>query len=127
MFNIALQASIFDLLSSSLSAQVYDDPPKTPAYPYVVVGDDSAAPFDTDTSVGGDIIATVHVWDNYDGKKRIKQLMDDIYNAMNRVNFPVAGYNKLDCMFDSSDVFFDKDGKTRHGVISFRILLDEGS
>jgi hypothetical protein len=125
-FSNDIQKTIYDkLVSASLGVSVYGDPPKNATYPYVVVGDDSFAPFDTDTSTGFDAIATIHVWDNYSGYKRVKNIAGDIYEALSRANLSVTGYTVLDCMFDSSDYFLDTDGKTRHGVISFRLLIDE--
>ena len=124
-FSLDLQKGIYDQLTAEISAPVFDDPSKKQSYPYVVVGDDSAIAFDTDTSIGRDIISTIHVWDDYNGYARIKGIIDDIDIAMNRVLFSVPNNHLIDCEFDSSDVFFEPDGKTRHGVITFRILLDE--
>lgn len=125
-FSADTQKAIYDaLILASLGVPVYGDPQKDASYPYIVVGDDSFAPFDTDTSTGFDAIATIHVWDNYKGYKRIKNISGDVYAALNRANLSITGYTVLDCMFDSSDYFLDTDGKTRHGVISFRLLIDE--
>jgi hypothetical protein len=129
-FNLELQKGIYSALSGNVifngqPVPVYDSPPKNQSYPYIVIGDDILTPFDTDTSVGAEVIAPVYIWDNYRGYKRIKSIADDVYSLLNRQAVTVTGYNVLDCMFDSGDYFLDSDGKTRRGVISFKLLLDE--
>lgn len=124
-FETQLQTTIFAQLDGNISGEVYDDPPKRASYPYAVIGDDSFIPFDTDTTVGRDVIASIHIWDNYNGKKRIKEIMGEIDSILNRANLAITGYHSINCVFDSSDVFLEPDGKTRHGVITFRLLIDE--
>lgn len=124
-FETALQTAIFGVLNGNVSVGVFDCPQKEPTYPYVIIGDDSFIPFDTDTTVGRDVIASIHIWDNYNGKKRIKSVMGEIDALLNRANFNVTGYHLINCVFDSSDQFLEPDGKTYHGVLTYRILLDE--
>ena len=124
-FDLALQTAIFSQLSGNISCEVYDSPPKLPVYPYVIIGDDSFIPFDTDSTVGRDLIASIHIWDNYAGKKRIKQISGEIQALINRASFPVVGFHLINCVFDSSDYFLDADGKTYHSILTFRLLLDE--
>lgn len=123
--DIALQSSIYTLLNGNIGCDVYDSPPKVPQYPYVIIGDDSFIPFDTDNTVGRDIIASIHLWDNYAGKKRIKTIAGEIDALMNRAEFPIAGFHLINCFFDGSDYFLDSDGKTYHGILTFRLLVDE--
>ena len=124
-FETALQTAVFSALDGNITADVYDDPPKQCDYPYVVIGDDSFIEFDTDTTVGRNVIASMHIWDNYNGKKRIKQAMGEIDAILNRANLTITGYDSINCVFDSSDIFLERDGKTRHGVITYRLLIDE--
>ena len=124
-FDLSLQQAIYNQLNNVISCSVYDSPPKTPAYPYVVIGDDSSIEFDTDNTIGREFISTIHVFDNYAGKKRIKNIFGEIDSALNRVNFIVPSKHLINCNFDSTDIFLDSDGKTFHGVISFKILIDE--
>ncbi len=124
-FESALQAAIFTQLNGVISCAVYDSPAKKPAYPYAVIGDDSFIEFDTGDTVGREVISTIHIFDNYDGKKRIKEIFGEIDAALNRANFAVSGKDLINCVFEGSDIFLDADGKTFHGIINFKILLDE--
>jgi hypothetical protein len=124
-FEAELQKTMFSVLDGNVSAGVYDDPPKRPSYPYLIIGDDSFIPFDTDDTVGRDVIASVHIWDNYDGKKRIKEVMGEVDQILNRAELSIIGYDSINCVFDSSDQFLEPDGKTRHGVLTYRLLIDE--
>lgn len=125
-FEQAIQAAFFSALDGEISCQVYDCPPKNAVYPYVVIGDDSLADFGTVSTIGRETISTVHVFDNNPGKKRIKQIMGDIDEILDRAQLSHAGFHFIECSFDSSDTFLDSDGKTYHGVISFRLLIDRG-
>jgi hypothetical protein len=125
-FETAVQEAIVLALTDNIGCQVYDSPPKTAAYPYAIVGDDAFIEFDTNTTVGRECITTVHVFDNYNGKKRIKQIIGEIDNLLNRATLTAIGFHFIDCVFDSSDIFLDSDGKTYHGVILFRLLIDRG-
>lgn len=124
-FELSIQQAIFTQLDGNISASVVDDASKKQRYPYCVIGDDSYIEFDTDTTIGRDGIISVHIWDNYNGYSRIKQLFGEIDGILNRANFAVTGYDLINCVFDSSDVFLEPDGKTRHGVLTYRILIDE--
>ena len=125
-FHSELQKAVYARLNTGLTTPVYDSPPQDAAFPYVTIGDTAHAPFDTDNSVGSEVLMSVHVWDNYNGNKRILGLLDEIYSLLNRQPLAVTGYNVLDVMYDASPApFLDADGKTRHGVSTFRLLLDE--
>ena len=123
-FDLDVQTAIFTQLSG-LPTAVYDSPPTSAAYPYIVIGNDTSIPFDTDDTVGRDFIVNIHIWDNYNGYKRIKEIFGQIDDILNRGNFAVPNHDLIDCIFDSSDFFFDSDGKTRHAVVSYRLLIDE--
>ena len=124
-FSLKLQKAIYDKLSADLSVPVYDCPQQNDAYPYVNVGDDIFTEDGTNTTNGMLVISTIHVWDNFRGYSRIKGIIDQVYSSLNRVNFAIQDLHLIDCIFDSSDFFLDSDGKTRHGIITFKILLDE--
>lgn len=135
-FETALQAAIYDLLSadtaiSSLVAGVYDDVPQgsdtgsSADFPYITIGEAVHTAWDTDTSRGDDASITVHVWSRYPGRAETKQIQGAIYDALHRSNLAVTGYATVGVDWEQSESFLDTDGETRHGVQTFRILLDE--
>ena len=121
-------------LTGTTPARVYDHVPSDvwPAdgettnaaafKPYVVVGDDTAGPFDTMTEDGAESILTIHTWSRYRGRKETKQIMSAVTDALDDVSLSVTGHTLVLLLFEFSSTFLDPDGLTRHGVQRFRAL-----
>lgn len=124
-----LAASVID--GDTANKAVYDAPPQVSApesstpFPYVVVGDDTAVPWDTDSNSGQETTITIHSFSRYVGKKEIKQIQDAIYNALQDKALTVTGHTAVLCYFDGSESFDEPDGVTRHGVSRFRIITEK--
>lgn len=131
-FQSPLQIAVYQRLSGFTGLPtVYDHVPQqadsgsNAPFPYIVIGDDTHLPFDTDDSSGAESTITVHTWSRSEGRIETKQIQDGIYEALHRHDLDVSGYNIVTMDFESSESFMDPDNETRHGVSSFRILLDE--
>lgn len=124
MKQLEIQTAVYNRLTSQLSEPVYDDVPQDPVFPYVVIGDDTSIPFDTDTELGEEATLTLHVWSRYDGRAEVKRIMSDIYDALHRHALAVTDTDTVDCMFEFSETMLDPDMETRHGVMRFRLLLE---
>jgi len=123
MMQSAIQAAIFARLST-LSTPVFDHVPQGTAFPYIVIGDDTSIPWDTDTSLGTETTCTIHVWSRERGRKQVKAIMDAVYASLNRASFAIAGGVLIECIYEFSESFMDPDGLTRHGVMRFRLTVD---
>lgn len=126
-FEEALQEAVYERLSNyPAMPPVYDDVPTNAPKHYVVLGEDTHVPYDTDDSVGSESTITIHQWSKaYRGKKEVKATQGLIYEALNRHELVVEGYHTVTLEFEYSDAVLDPDGLTRHGVIRFRALLEE--
>lgn len=130
-FETALQTAIFTRLDGQLSTPVYDNVPQqadtATGFPYVTVGDDTINEWDTDGFLGADCTIQVHVWSRKDGRKETKEIQGNIYNALHRKESTLSavGYRFVGIDFVSSDSFLDADGETRHGVQTFRVIIEE--
>lgn len=102
----------------------FDDSGNNANFPYVTIGEDNVNEFDTDTELGSDATVTIHTWSRARGRKETKQIQGAVYDALHRQSLTVAGFNFVDCHWQSSTSFLDSDGKTRHGVQTFRMLID---
>ena len=129
-----LQTAVFNRLTSvSLSATVFDDVPGLPEgkpdedFPYVVIGEDTSGAWDTDDQEGGRCTIQLHVWSRYEGKKEAKAILGEIDDALHRQaeNLTSTGFRYVDCLFEFSQVFDQPDGKTRHGVCRYRVLIEK--
>jgi hypothetical protein len=124
MNQLQIQAAIFSTLKTALNIPVYDNVPQKSSYPYVVIGDDTSIPYDTDNSVGSESTLTIHVWSQYRGKMQVKEILQEIYDTLNRADIAVADCHLVECFAEFQETFLESDGLTRHGVIRFRITVE---
>lgn len=132
-FLLPAQAAIYArLVADVTSATVYDDVPDQPdgmpddAFPYIVIGEDTAQDWDTDDTLGSQVNCTIHVWSIYQGKKEVKEIMGEIYNSLHRneSNFSAAGYRFVDSLLQFSEVIDEDDGATRHGICRYLVTIE---
>lgn len=102
-----------------------NNPEDTARFPYLVIGDDTAAPFDTDDVDGEETTVTIHIWDRRRGRKRAKQVRDAVYNALHGTQLEPSGQHSVLCFFDFSESIPDPDPLSQHVVIRFRIVTQE--
>lgn len=133
----AVQAAIYAALTGSAPLMaavkaVYDNVPQLDEreladsdFPFVVIGEDDIEGDDTDTSLGFQIEAEIHVWSRYRGRKEAKDIQGLVYDALHRQTLTVAGFAFVDCVFEESRTVLDPDGKTRHGISIFRVMISE--
>ncbi len=135
-FEIAIQQSIYNTLTANVPVasaviSINDDVDQpidsgsADDFPYIVIGDDSVVEWDTDTELGADATIVIHTWSRQRGKKETKEIQGLIYNALHRANLTVTGYTLVGIDWIDSQTFLDGDGKTRHGVQTFRITIDQ--
>lgn len=129
-----VQSAVYARLAAQVSsATTYDDVPDLPDgmpdsdFPYIVIGEDVANPWDTDDQLANTVLITLHVFSRYQGKKECKEIMADIYTALNRqaANLSATGYRFVDCLYDFGEVIDEDDGATRHGVCRYKILIEK--
>ncbi len=120
--NIALKADSTLQTFIGSPARVFDRTPQDSAFPYVVIGEATAAAFDTKTEDGMEQTLTIHSWSRHDGKKEVKQIMGAIVDALDDVALTVTGHDLVYLRFEFSDVSMDPDGQTQHGVQRFRCI-----
>lgn len=119
-----IQQAVFDELSE-LDYPVYDHVPQVSAFPYIVIGDDTSIAFDTDESVGSESTLTIHVWSQYRGKMQVKEILQEIYDKLNRADIAVSGCHLVECVAEFQETYLESDGLTRHGVIRFRLIVED--
>lgn len=130
-FETVTQQAIFTALNGNITATVYDDVPILPNgqpltnFPYVVIGNDTFVPWDTDDTVGGEMTITLHIWSRAAGFKECKAIMGEIYAILHRAQLTVTGYNLVDCLCEFSETMTDADGETRHGVARYRLTIQD--
>lgn len=131
-FRSIARTLIYNALDGNVAGvTIYDHVPFEPEgspdanFPYASIGDAEAEPWDNDSTLGAYVNTTVHVWSRYKGRKEVDEALDAIYGLLHRASLSAAGYKIVDCLFQFSDVFVEEDGQTRHGVVRFRLTIQE--
>ena len=122
-----IQKAIFQRLNSSPGSgyTVYDDVPEDAEFPYIVVGDGSSIPFDTKDTNGSEASVVVHSWSRFDGREEVKQIMGEIYDLLHEAEFGVQGHDTILCLVEFQETFLEPDGRTRHGIQRFNLIITE--
>lgn len=130
-FENETQKAVYAALTSnselmSLISDVYDFVDQNLEYPYLTIGESSDSEYDTFYEVGRDSLFSVHVWSNGRGTKEAYNILDKVYESLNRVKLVGdGGLNFINCSYESGDMFRDDGGMIWHGVQQYRILLEE--
>jgi hypothetical protein len=125
MKDLQIQKAVYTALVAALDVPVFDNVPQNSPYPYVVVGDDTAVPWDTDDSLGTEATVTVHAWSQYRGRAEAKELLQQIYTALHRQDIAVENAVTIESIAEFQQTIVESDGLTRHGIIRFRITVDQ--
>ncbi len=121
-------AAIFQQLSANVSFNVYDHIPKdveNNKYPYIKLG-----PIDTnnnDVDEKGGFIANFNVvgFSQYRGIKEINNIADEVYNALQRFDFPdTANYGVSGITESFRRIAVQEDGLTRNSVQQYEIIFE---
>lgn len=130
-----IQSQIYSKLSTTPAVNdsvtgIYDDVPQSAKseessdFPFIVIGDDDYLNWDTDTEVGWQSDFRVHIWSRYGGKKELLEIANAVHNALNRTSITTDSYHVLDVNHVSFNSFVEPDGRTRHGVIQFKLYFE---
>lgn len=126
MIGAQLQKAIADALKGAniAAGRIYDTVPDNPTFPYVTIGDEQVIDDGNSCSEGWEIFADVHVWSRKPGFPEAKGLIADIVPRIKAIE-SVFNFIVVSVEFQTSRMLRDTDGKTSHGVATFRILLDQ--
>ena len=53
--------------------------------------------------------------------------MGEVFDLLHRATLSKTGYNVVDCLCEFQESMTDPDGQTRHGILRFRLTLQEVS
>jgi hypothetical protein len=128
---LALRQALFSALNAHPGlanalggAKVYDEPPRTIAFPYVTMGDASATDWSTGSSTGIEHALTLHIWSREGGQKQAHLIAGEMLQAMEAVNLTVPGHRLVNLRFATADIRREKDGATWHGIVRFRAVTE---
>lgn len=121
--NKLLAASAVTVL---VGERIYDSVPRdgqgnvTAAFPYVTLGEDQVLASLADCYDGADVALTLHAWSRKPGYPEAKKLGNAIAEALHEADLNLSENRLLFLEFEGAQYLRDPDGKTSHGVITFR-------
>ena len=124
VFSALNGASIADAGGSAITG-VFDDVPQDTAYPYIVIGEETASNISTKTLDMHEHTLTIHTWSQYRGRKEIKVIMEQIYDTLNNASLSVSGGQAVNMKQEFLTTLVDADGITRHGIMRFRAVVSD--
>lgn len=122
-----LRDAIGDRIETRTGYQVFDAfPSDGDPLPRVVLGSMNSRAWGDKFVPGQDVIATIDVWTDYDGSAQAAEIMDKVLDALTSgVLQLTGGFRAAFSRLDYQDLIIDIDGRTRHGILRFRFLIDE--
>lgn len=125
MISDALQRAIFQRLTTDnvASGRVFDQVKQDEPKPYVTIGNEQTVD-DSDTCRETlEVFADIHVWADRLGRTEAKSIGEAVRRSILSAPLEINGYANIEQQFRDARVFMDTDGKTAHGVMTFRFLL----
>ncbi|MBI1215685.1 MAG: DUF3168 domain-containing protein [Alphaproteobacteria bacterium] len=120
---LSINGSLTSLLANG-SASVFDHVLPDAAFPYVVIGETSAKPLNTQQTQGYDITLAIHSYSRAAGMKELRGIMAAVRAILDDAALPLSGHALVLCDAVSDEARLEADGLTRHGVQRFRIVTE---
>jgi hypothetical protein len=121
--------SITSLLSNAYGVSaIFTDVPQADdsgspgQFPYITIGNDTFAPYDTKDATGGNAVVQISIWSRVASDLQIKGIADAVYARMHRQPMTISGVTHITTEFESMTMIDDPDGKTRQAIMLFRVI-----
>lgn len=106
--------------------KVFDENPENEPCPYVVMGEISAVEWSDKLEDGTEVYSTIHVWSDYHGRKEADEMADALTQAFTSSPLDLSpNFRAALDRLDGYNLLVDLDGKTRHGILRFKYLIEE--
>ena len=123
---LALHEAQVVRIEALTSYKVFDETPENEPYPYVVMGEITAKDWSDKLEDGMEVYSTIHVWSQYHGRKEADEMADKILQALSSSAIAVgSNFRTALDRLDGYNLIVDMDGKTRHGILRFKYLIEE--
>lgn len=129
--SLALRAAIHGALSADApltsllgGAKIYDQPPRSAAFPYVTLGEARVADFSTGDAPGEEHQITLHGWSRQGGHKEAHAIAGALLQALDDAPLALADHTLVNFRFSVADVRREADGRTYHALVRFRAVTE---
>ena len=124
VFSALNGASITDAGGSAITG-IFDDVPEGTAYPYIVIGEETAIDVSAKDKDIFEHTLTIHIWSQYRGRRDIKDIMKQVHDTLHDSSLSVTGASMVNMRQEFQTTLLEGDGLTRHGVMRFRAVVSD--
>ena len=124
--NLALLEAQIIRIEAATGYTIYDENPQDVSYPYVVMGETITRDWSDKSADGTEVYSTIHIWSQYHGRKEADEMADKILQALTSSTLELSpNFRAALDRLDDYNLIIDIDGKTRHGILRFKYLIEE--
>lgn len=126
----ALAAAVLDCLradssvSALLAGRVYDEPPASPAYPYVTLGRAETRPWGGLNGEGVEHALTLTCVSRFGGAEEAKAVVAALRAALHGAGLSLTDHRLVNLRATYSDVFRGSDWRSTFGVLRVRAVTE---
>ena len=127
----ALRAAVHDALVADAGLasllggpNVYDEPPRSAAFPYVTLGEMHVADYSTGTEPGEEHQLTLHAWSRQGGHREAHLIAGALLQALDDAPLTLTDHHLVNFRFAVADVRREADGRTYHALVRFRAVTE---
>jgi hypothetical protein len=129
--SLLLRKALYDALRAAPTItallggpKVYDEPPRTVAFPYMTLGDTQFADYSTATGPGQEHTIVLHVWSREGGQAQAQTIVGEVMQLLESASLALSGHALVNLRFALADIRRESDGRTYHGIIRFRAVTE---
>ena len=123
---LVLHQALITRIEAQTTYKIFDANPENEAFPYITMGEVTARDWSDKFEPGQEVYFTIHIWSQYEGRKEAEEMADEILQALTLMPLDLTpNFRAVLSELDSYDLIIDIDGKTRHGVLRHRYLIEE--
>jgi hypothetical protein len=126
----ALQAAVLAQLradssvSALLAGRIYDEPPASPAYPYVTIGRTETRPWGGLNGEGVEHAVTLTCVSRFGGAEEAKAVVAAMRAALHGAELTLTDHRLVNLRATYSDVFRGSDWRSTFGVLRVRAVTE---
>lgn len=102
--------------------RIYDMPPPSSKFPYIVLGEDEMKSWDSHTTKGYELRLLLHVFAHEEGREGVKKLAQEISEAIQREKLILQGVKLLHVGIESVQTSRNPQQKTAQAQFKIVIL-----
>lgn len=130
--DLDLQRAIVTKLKASSDLQalisnpirLFQDVPPGPTFPYVVLGPSQRLPDLAECIDGAEIFSDLHVFSRGAGYEQAKRIGATLIDVLHYATLSLGEHRCLLIELSDERYFVDPDNLTKHGVVTFRALVE---